>query len=145
MTAQHIGNPDAPVDPTRSRIMRAVRRSHTGPELIVRKVLHGLGHRFRLQRCDLPGTPDIVLPKHKMVIFVHGCYWHRHTGCSKATMPKTRTEFWREKFERNVSRDKSVEGALSNGGWRVLTVWECETRELGVLTNRLRDAFEAER
>mgnify|MGYP000565422481 CR=1 FL=1 len=132
---------DALVDAVRSRIMRAVRRSHTGPELLVRKLLHELGYRFRLQRRDLPGTPDIVLPKHRTVIFVHGCFWHRHKGCQKATMPKTRGEFWREKFNRNVSRDRYVERALVNEGWRVLTIWECETRQSETLRAKLSGAL----
>lgn len=122
--------------------MRAVRQAHTGPEVTVRKLLHGLGLRFRLQRRDLPGTPDIVLPKHRTVIFVHGCFWHRHEGCSRATMPKTRVEFWREKFDRNVIRDQEKERALVDIGWRVLTVWECETRWPKMLTDKLRHVFE---
>jgi len=142
MTLRRPTSSDDPVDATRSRIMSAVRRSHTGPELIVRKLLHGLGYRFRLQRRGLPGTPDIVLPKYRTVIFVHGCFWHRHEGCSKSTMPKKRAEFWREKFVRNVSRDQDVERALINEGWRVVTVWECETTRAETLKVRLRDAFE---
>lgn len=122
--------------------MRTVRQAHTGPEVAVRKLLHALGLRFRLQRRDLPGTPDIVLPKHKTVIFVHGCFWHRHTGCSRATTPKTRVEFWREKFNRNVIRDQEKERALVGIGWRVLTVWECETRWPKTLGDKLRRAFE---
>lgn len=121
--------------------MRAVRRTHTGPELIVRKVLHAAGLRFRLHRRDLPGTPDIVLPRHKTAIFVHGCFWHRHSGCRLATMPRTRVEFWRDKFDRNVARDQAKEAALVNEGWCVLTVWECETRNREGLSARLRDIF----
>lgn len=124
--------------------MRSVRQAHTGPELIVRKILHGLGLRFRLQRRDLPGTPDIVLPKHRTVIFVHGCFWHRHVGCSKATTPKTRVEFWQDKFDRNIERDQIKEQALVASGWRVLTVWECETRQPSTLMNKLRAAFSLE-
>jgi DNA mismatch endonuclease (patch repair protein) len=142
MTSHDPSNSNDPVDATRSRIMRAVRQAHTGPEVVVRKLLHGLGLRFRLQRRGLPGTPDIVLPKYKTAIFVHGCFWHRHAGCSKASMPKTRVEFWREKFDRNVTRDQETERALVNAGWRVLTVWECETRRSEMLADKLRDAFE---
>ena len=131
-----------PVDATRSRIMRAVRQAHTTPELIVRKLLHGLGLRFRLQGRGLPGTPDIILPKYRTAIFVHGCFWHRHASCSKATTPKTRADFWREKFDRNILRDKEAEQALADAGWRVLTVWECETRRLELLRGRLHDAFQ---
>lgn len=128
-------------DPIRSRIMSAVRQKDTGPETIVRQLLHELGLRFRLQRKDLPGTPDIVLPKHKTVIFVHGCFWHRHDGCSKATTPKTRVEFWLEKFERNMDRDRRNERALLEQGWQVLVVWECETKDRDRLRERLSRAF----
>jgi DNA mismatch endonuclease (patch repair protein) len=141
MTAYHPSGPDNPVDAMRSHIMRSVRRAHTDPEMIVRRLLHRLGLRFRLQRRGLPGTPDIVLPKHRAAIFVHGCFWHRHAGCGKATMPKTRVEFWREKFDRNVTRDQEKEQALINAGWRVLTVWECETRRPETLTSKLCAAF----
>jgi DNA mismatch endonuclease, patch repair protein len=102
----------------------------------------GLGLRFRVQRRGLPAR--LVLPKHRTAIFVHGCFWHRHAGCNKATMPKTRVEFWREKFDRNVLRDQEMERALVNAGWQVLTVWECETRRPEVLKDKLRDAFELE-
>ena len=121
--------------------MRAVRQANTGPELAVRKILHKLGLRYRLHRRDLPGTPDIVLPKHRTVVFVHGCFWHRHEDCSKASTPKTREQFWREKFDRNIARDREIEDALIKLGWRVLTVWECEIKQAGVLTDRLSDAF----
>lgn len=111
----------------------------TKPELIVRRILHALGRRFRLHRRDLPGTPDIVLPAPRKAIFVHGCFWHRHEGCRKATTPKTRVEFWQEKFERNVERDRRKERELREAGWDVLTVWECETRDHEGLKQRLRD------
>jgi DNA mismatch endonuclease (patch repair protein) len=130
------------IDPLRSRVMRAVRRAHTVPEVMVRRLLHSLGLRFRLQRRGLPGTPDIVLPKHRTAIFVHGCFWHRHEGCSKATTPKTRAEFWQDKFERNVQRDREKEQALAKAGWRVLTIWECETRQAETLAEKLRATFE---
>lgn len=109
--------------------MRAVRQKHTAPEIRTRKALHALGYRFRVQRQDLPGRPDIVLPKHKVAIFVHGCFWHRHPGCPKATDPKTRHEFWSRKFEANVARDQLQIAALKAAGWRVLVVWECESKE----------------
>ena len=121
--------------------MRAVRQAHTGPELVVRRLLHGLGLRFRLHRRGLPGTPDIILPKHRTAIFVHGCFWHRHAGCAKATTPKTRAVFWCEKFDRNVFRDQETERALASAGWRVLTVWECETNRPETLREKLHDAF----
>lgn len=117
--------------------MRAVRRADTGPELILRKLLHAHGYRFRLHRRDLPGTPDIVLPRRKVTIFVHGCFWHGHERCSKATTPKMRVPFWTEKFERNVARDRRNEGLLRDLGWTVLVIWECEIRSPHTLLTRL--------
>lgn len=111
----------------------------TNPEMVVRRLLHAIGRRFRLHRRDLPGTPDIVLPASRKAIFVHGCFWHRHEGCAKATTPKTRAEFWQEKFDRNVARDARKEAELRAAGWDVTTVWECETRDLAALEIRLRD------
>lgn len=128
-------------DPIRSRIMSAVRQKNTGPEIIVRRILHGLGLRFRLHRKDLPGRPDIVLAKHKTVVFVHGCFWHRHSGCSKTTTPKTRKEFWQTKFDQNVERDLRSERALVDRGWNVLVIWECETSDLVRLRERLSNEF----
>ena len=111
---------------TRSRMMSGIRGRNTRPEMTVRKFLHSQGFRFRLHRKDLPGTPDIVLPKHKTVIFVHGCFWHRHSNCRFATMPQTNIEFWNSKFESNVVRDEKNESALKASGWHVLILWECE-------------------
>lgn len=105
--------------------MAAVGRKNTAPELRLRSALHRLGLRFRLNVKNLPGSPDIVLPKYKTVVFVHGCFWHRH-GCSKTTTPKTRQEFWNAKFEANRARDERKEAQLRELGWRVITVWECE-------------------
>lgn len=122
--------------------MRAVKRKNTRPEVLVRKVLHSLGLRFRIHVKSLPGTPDIVLKKHNTVIFVHGCFWHRHESCRYSTMPKSRQEFWVPKFEANVKRDLSKAEALRALGWQVLTVWECETRHLDLLKERLRDEFD---
>lgn len=137
--------PAAPDDKSakeaRSRIMRAVRRANTQPEVKVRRLLHGLRFRFRLHLRGLPGTPDIVLPKHNTAIFVHGCFWHRHAECRMATMPKTRMKFWQQKFVRNIERDRQNEQALIELGWRVLTVWECETRHPEALAERLRHFF----
>ena len=107
--------------------MRAVRRAHTGPEIKVRQMLHALGLRFRLHLKDLAGTPDIVLPKYRTVIFVNGCFWHRHKACAKATTPKTRMEFWNKKFHDNIARDRRNERALRTAGWAVLKIWECQT------------------
>ena len=129
------------VDPLRSEIMRAVPRTNSKPEVQVRKLLHGLGLRFRLHRHDLPGTPDIVLPRHQTIIFVHGCFWHRHWHCPKATMPKRQIEFWRDKFDRNVDRDKKNNRLLERSGWRVIIIWECETKTPRDLEKRLVRAF----
>ena len=129
------------VDPVRSRIMRSVGRSSTKPELIVRRSLHALGLRFRLHRKDLAGTPDVILPRFRTVLFVHGCFWHRHEGCSKTSMPKTRVDFWTTKFFQNVARDRRNEDLLSAAGWRVITIWECETRNREELDRKLRSMF----
>jgi DNA mismatch endonuclease (patch repair protein) len=99
----------------------------TKPELLVRRALHRKGLRYRLHRRDLPGTPDIVLPRHKLVIFVHGCFWHRHTACRRCTTPKTRAAFWAAKFDANLERDQRNVRSLEADGWKVATVWECET------------------
>ena len=127
---------------SRSDIMRAVKRAHTKPEIIVRKALHALGLRFRLHRRDLPGSPDIVLPRFRTVVFVHGCFWHRHPGCRHATTPKSRQEYWLPKFEANVERDARKEAQLRELGWRVAVIWECETKSLAALEARLRLEFD---
>lgn len=119
--------------------MSRIRSSNTKPELIVRQVLHAMGYRFRLHRHDLPGKPDIVLSKYKTVIFVHGCFWHRHEDCKYAYNPKSRVEFWQEKFRSNIERDKRVSEQIAVAGWRQLTIWECETKKLDVLSNTLTD------
>jgi len=121
----------------RSHMMSGIRSKDTKPELIVRSVLHSLGYRFRLHRRDLPGSPDIVMPRHETVIFVHGCFWHRHTGCKFAYSPKSRMEFWEKKFEKNIERDRRVQRQLRQLGWRVIVVWECQTSDLAALSERL--------
>lgn len=113
----------------RSRNMAAIRNRDTKPEMRVRSLLHSLGYRFRLHRKDLPGKPDIVLPKHRCVIFVHGCFWHCHDCRWGAVTPKTRSEFWAAKRSGNVTRDHQNYAALTKAGWRVITVWECATRD----------------
>lgn len=110
----------------RSERMSRIRSSNTSPELALRKALHTLGFRFRLHRKDLPGKPDIVLPRYKAVVFVHGCFWHRHDGCKVASTPKSNTRFWVEKFDRNVARDSQSQELLRAQGWKVIIVWECE-------------------
>lgn len=118
---------------TRSRMMAGIRGKDTKPELALRRALHALGFRFRLHVKDVPGKPDIVMPKYNAVIFVHGCFWHRHRGCRYTTAPSTRLDFWAAKFDSNVARDIVVRSALSQAGWRVATVWECALRtETGV-------------
>lgn len=135
---------NAAVPPERSALMARVRQKGTGPELLVRRCLHRLGFRFRLHRKDLPGTPDIVLPKHRKVIFVHGCFWHRHPGCSKTTTPKTRTGFWKDKFCTNVRRDRFNIGKLRELGWDPYVVWECETSDTQELESNLKTMFRTE-
>ena len=100
----------------------------TKPELLVRRALHAMGYRFRLHRRDLPGSPDIVLPRHLTIIFVHGCFWHQHEGCAVGKLPRTRQNFWSEKFTKNRERDAKVKAALEASGWRVLTIWECQAK-----------------
>lgn len=113
---------------TRSRMMSGIRGKNTKPEMTVRKFLHAHGFRYRLHRRDLPGKPDLVIPKLKVCLFVHGCFWHRHLGCRYATTPKTRIEFWDEKFLKNVARDLANIQALETAGWRVLIIWECQLK-----------------
>ena len=121
----------------RSRIMRSVKTADTGPELIVRRVLHAMGYRYRLHRKDLPGRPDIVLASRRKVIYVHGCFWHGH-GCAKGQLPKSRTEYWQPKIEGNQARDAACTESLTRSGWAVLTVWQCELGNLADLSERLR-------
>ena len=109
---------------TRARIMSNVRQKHTGPEKLLRSILHRSGLRFKLHDKKLPGSPDLVFPRFGAVVFVHGCYWHRH-GCFRSTMPQTRREFWQEKFRTNTRRDARNVERLLGCGWRVMIVWEC--------------------
>jgi DNA mismatch endonuclease (patch repair protein) len=125
----------------RSQIMQSVRQHDTGSELLVRKYLHAQGFRFRLNLRSLPGSPDIVLPKHKTCIFVHGCFWHRHEGCKKATTPKSNREYWLPKFELNVQRDERKTKELEESGWRVATIWECEALDDTKLKIRINEIF----
>ena len=114
----------------RSWLMSRIKSTDTIPEMRVRSALHRAGYRFRLHMKSLPGKPDIVLPQYKIVIFVHGCFWHRHQNCSKATMPTTHVEFWRHKFADNVSRDKCVQNELKKRGWQVIVVWQCQLKNV---------------
>ena len=113
----------------RSWNMSRIKAKDTTPEKFVRSALHRAGYRFRLHVKDLPGKPDIVLPKYKTVIFVHGCFWHRHSGCRRATMPSTNKEYWDKKFKRTIERDQTEQLELKNSGWRIIVIWECELNE----------------
>tara|TARA_Y100001978_G_scaffold106421_1_gene95046 strand:+ start:229 stop:645 length:417 start_codon:yes stop_codon:yes gene_type:complete len=134
-----ISEPKVSVE--RSRNMSAIKSKNTKPEIAVRKLLHSMGYRFRLHRKDLPGSPDIVLPKYKTVIFVHGCFWHRHENCKYASNPKTRKEFWENKFKGNVKRDLEIQKNIKNIEWRSLVIWECETKNMENLRVRIFDIF----
>jgi DNA mismatch endonuclease (patch repair protein) len=112
-------------------MMAGISGKNSRPEMFVRSLLHAAGYRFRLHRKGLPGKPDIVLPKYKIVVFIHGCFWHRHAGCRLSKLPATRQDFWAEKLQANVERDKSATTKLEELGWRVLWVWECATRGAG--------------
>ena len=125
--------------------MSRVRSKDTKPERFVRSTLHEMGFRFRLHRKDLPGTPDIILPKHRTVIFVHGCFWHRHPNCKRATTPKKNTNLWREKFERTIERDAQKVLTLEALGWRAVVIWECETNKTKELSKRLRELLGPEK
>lgn len=118
----------------RSRLMSRIKGKDTKPEMVVRRFLHAQGFRYRLHDKTLPGKPDLVFPKYRTVVFVHGCYWHRHFGCRKTTTPKTRSQFWRTKFLGNVIRDRRDRTRLEAEGWRVLVIWECETLSLAALS-----------
>jgi len=122
----------------RSEVMSRIQSRNTTPERIVRSALHSMGYRFRLHSNSLVGRPDVVLPRHRMAIFVHGCFWHRHKGCQFAYSPKTRREFWKLKFDSNIARDKKVRRQLTEDGWRVVTIWECATKKKETLTRVLR-------
>lgn len=114
---------------TRSYNMSRIRSKDTKPEMLVRKFLHSQGFRYRLHVKDMPGKPDIVLPKYKIVIFIHGCFWHGHDNCQYYVIPKTRTEWWLNKISNNISKDRNSEDALIKAGWRLIKVWECELKK----------------
>jgi len=121
----------------RSERMSRIRSKNTRPELAVRQALFGLGYRYQLHRKDLPGKPDIVFPSRKKALFIHGCFWHAHQGCKVANLPKSRTEYWQAKFQRNVERDKLNKRALRRMGWSTLTVWECQIKREDRLLRRI--------
>lgn len=119
--------------------MSHVTGKDTKPEILVRKILHSMGFRYRLHVRNLPGNPDIVLPRHKKVIFVHGCFWHGHEDCKRSQRPTTNKEFWNEKIDRNIERDVKAVSDLTNMGWKVLTLWQCETKNYELLKVKLLD------
>ena len=125
----------------RSELMANIRGRDTAPEQAVRKIAHRMGLRFRLYRKDLPGRPDLVLPKHRLAIFVHGCFWHQHEGCRYAHVPKTRTGYWEAKFARNMERDSENQESLRSLGWNVAVVWECEVGDEERVRQRLKAAI----
>ena len=129
---------EPPPSEARSLLMARVRGKNTLPEMRVRRAAHALGYGFRLHRRDLPGSPDIVFPGRRKVVFVHGCFWHRHPGCKKTTTPTTRRRHWTAKFDRNIERDREVERRLREGGWDVLVIWECETNDAAALSALLK-------
>lgn len=125
----------------RSAIMRLIKGKNTAPELIVRKAAHRLGLRFRLHGRKLPGSPDLVLPKWRTVVFVNGCFWHRHPGCRRTTIPKSNVGFWVEKFRANVARDERNYAKLAELGWRVVVLWQCQVRSIESAKEALRPFF----
>ena len=127
------------LDPARrSANMRKIRSKDMAPEMAVRRLVHGLGFRFRLHRPDLPGRPDIVMPRHRKIVFVHGCFWHLHEGCREGRIPASRREYWEPKLNRNSARDTKHLAELEAAGWKCLVVWECETKDPSTLRGKLR-------
>lgn len=131
--------PDVLTPEQRQHNMRRIRGKNTGPELLVRRLLHKEGFRYRLHSSELPGRPDIVFPKMRKAVFVHGCFWHRHEGCPKAATPMTRAMFWQHKFKENVERDARAYRRLWHMGWKIFIVWECEVGDRHKLMYRLRE------
>ena len=127
----------------RSECMRRIRGKNTKPEMIVRRLVFGMGYRYRLHRRDLPGCPDLVFPRFRKVLFVHGCFWHSHSGCRRATMPKSNEEYWCLKLENNRIRDEANQIALRSSGWEVMVVWECEIKNSG-LAEKIRQFLRAD-
>ena len=129
----------------RSARMALVRAKDTKPELLVRRLVHGMGYRYRLHQRNLPGTPDLVFAGRGKVIFIHGCFWHRHPRCALARLPKSRGEFWLPKLTANAERDARNMRALRRLGWSVLTIWECQFGDTAKLANRIRRFLDAQR
>lgn len=127
----------ADVPDKRRKLMAKVKSTGSKPEMLVRRTAYRLGFRYRLHARDLPGTPDLVFPRLRKVIFVHGCFWHRHANCKRTTMPKVRAEYWQQKFDDNVRRDERSQAALSALGWDVLVLWECDAKDIKGLEEQL--------
>jgi len=117
----------------RSEIMSRIKNRDTAPEIKVRSIIHRMGYRFRLHRKDLPGNPDIVFPKHKKIIFVNGCFWHGHKNCIRSKRPSSNKNFWDQKIDKNITRDKNIRKALNKSGWKVLVIWQCEINDINKL------------
>ncbi|MCP4221020.1 MAG: DNA mismatch endonuclease Vsr [bacterium] len=126
----------------RSNIMSRVKGKNTKPEMRVRSLVHQMGYRFRLHRKNLPGKPDLVFPRHKKIILVHGCFWHGHDGCPKSSRPSTNIEFWQKKLDGNISRDRLNLQKMREAGWQVLVIWECQTKKPEALEQLLKEFFE---
>lgn len=125
----------------RSWNMSRIRGKDTKPELAVRSLLHGMGYRFRLKNAEIPGKPDIILPRYKTAIFVHGCFWHRHENCKYAYKPKTKIDFWQKKFDTNIRRDQKVSEQLKKLCWNQLVIWECEIKNYKTLKKKIEAFF----
>lgn len=138
LAAGKINKMDRMSPAERSRQMSLVKSKNTGPELAVRKLVFSMGYRYRIHGAGLPGKPDLVFPGRKKVIFVHGCFWHRHAGCKKATTPANDAEYWLPKFARTVERDRQTLDALRELGWGTLVLWECELKDTCALAKKLR-------
>jgi len=136
--------PDQFTREKRSEIMRAVRGADTAPEMIVRRLVHALGYRYRLHVRSLPGAPDLVFPGRGKVIFVHGCFWHRHRCRNGRSMPASRVAYWRAKFDRNKKRDQANRRRLKRSGWRVLVIWECQLRDIETVEQRIVDFLDGD-
>lgn len=128
----------------RSKLMSRVRDKDTQPEIAVRRLIYGLGYRYRLHRRDLPGKPDLVFPGRKKVIFIHGCYWHRHACHRGQSMPSTNVGFWQAKFERTIRRDRVTKDKLRRQGWKCLVVWECQVKKQDRLKRRIKNFLDKE-
>lgn len=131
MASDHVVTDDV------SRRMKSVKRRDTAPEMIVRRALFHAGYRYRIHRSDLPGEPDIVFPSRRKIIFVHGCFWHGHAGCGRASLPRTRVDYWSDRVRQNQVRDARVTSSLESLGWTVYVVWECQTKRPIALMERL--------